>query len=507
MRNGFLASLAGLLAGSALTLAQSPPPAGPAPSDAAPKAAAPGPLDAGVTASGPISAVPAGWASDICPSPYGGCARPTSGCTGCGAGGHAPDCLSAEPQPTPYLPRSCPTGPDCAPQCGGLHWPEHVCAPDLYITGGGQYLAWWIKNDTVSVPVVSTNPAALPILGQPGTTVALGNESISYNQFSGARFLLDFWHDSSREQGVEATFFGLAQRQLTFKVSSDAGGNPAIGVPFSDALTGGQERVSLASFPGAFAGGVSMQTHSDLWGVEGNLLCKADLWSDRQSYVWFVAGFRYLDLSEDIGIQQQSAILPGGAAMLASGAFANLQGGLSGPPPGQLAPNQIVISDQFRTRNQFFGGQFGLRAERQFGDAFIVMDAKLGVGDNIETIKIVGATAFTPASPTNNLPAGLFAATSNTGKYTHSSFAVVPQIGLQAGYYLTPHIRGYVGYDFLEWTEVIRPGEQLDRDINRAGVPSSLLFGQPGGPATPVLVRHETDFWAQGISFGLDFTY
>jgi hypothetical protein len=429
-------------------------------------------------------------------------------CGGCGQCGANGACLAGEQPPTAYNPRPCPTSADCAPHTGAIpHW-DHDCHPDLYITGQASYLAWYIKDGSVPIPLITTNSgASLPILGQPGTSVVFGNQALSFNEFSGAHILADFWHDCSRNQGVEVSFFGLADRTISRTATSNAAGVPAIGVPFSDALTGGQERVSLVAFPGAFAGGVTVDAHSNLWGAEGNALCRASLWEGEQGFVWLLAGFRYLDLGEDVSVTQNSTLLGGGTVMLADGAQAIVQGGIAGPPPGVLAPNQVRVKDLFSTRNQLYAGQVGMRAERQFGDAFIVADAKVAVGDNVETIKIIGSTAFAPATAGNNLPAGLLAATSNANKYTHSSFAVVPQVGLQAGYYMTSHVRAYVGYDFLYWTEVIRPGENIDRVINRADVPTSLLFGFPGGPNRPVFLKKETDFWAQGVSFGLDFTY
>jgi hypothetical protein len=57
---------------------------------------------------------------------------------------------------------------------------------------------------------------------------------------------------------------------------------------------------------------------------------------------------------------------------------------------------------------------------------------------------------------------------------------------------------------------VLRPGNQLDRVIN--GGQSELYSGGPpvglqGGPARPAAFLNESDFWAQGLSFGLEFRF
>src|SRR5262249_7528261 len=149
---------------------------------------------------------------DPCASAYNSCAMGAN-CGGSGTCGKLGSCLAADPTPTPYAPRSCPTSADCAAPSGAIHPGEHEGHPHLYITGPAEYLAWFIKDGSVPIALITTNSGAtLPILGQPGTSVVFGNQALSFNEFSGARVLADFWHDSSRAQGVEMSFFGLADR-------------------------------------------------------------------------------------------------------------------------------------------------------------------------------------------------------------------------------------------------------------------------------------------------------
>jgi hypothetical protein len=58
---------------------------------------------------------------------------------------------------------------------------------------------------------------------------------------------------------------------------------------------------------------------------------------------------------------------------------------------------------------------------------------------------------------------------------------------------------------------VVRPGEQIDRVINAGQSPlyetPATPPGLQGGPARPTVVFRGTDFWAQGINFGLEFRY
>ena len=65
---------------------------------------------------------------------------------------------------------------------------------------------------------------------------------------------------------------------------------------------------------------------------------------------------------------------------------------------------------------------------------------------------------------------------------------------------------GFIGYDFMYWSQVVRPGSQVDRNINLS---QSSVFGSGAlmGPASPSAVINHTDFWAQGITLGLEFQF
>src|SRR5262249_40022373 len=105
------------------------------------------------------------------------------------------------------------------------------------------------------------------------------------------------------------------------------------------------------------------------------------------------------------------------------------------------------------------------------------------------------------------LPGGLLALPSNSGRYHVGEFSAIPQIGLQLAYQFNPQVRAFVGYNFLYWSNVARPGDQVDPGVNPSQVPALRDGLHATGPARPASAVHETDFWAQGLSVGAEFRY
>jgi hypothetical protein len=77
-------------------------------------------------------------------------------------------------------------------------------------------------------------------------------------------------------------------------------------------------------------------------------------------------------------------------------------------------------------------------------------------------------------------------------------------VGLQVGYQVTSCLRAYVGYDFLFWNDVVRPGSQIDTTVNPNLLPPAI----PGGPSRPAPRINDTvDLCVHGVSFGLEFRF
>ena len=99
---------------------------------------------------------------------------------------------------------------------------------------------------------------------------------------------------------------------------------------------------------------------------------------------------------------------------------------------------------------------------------------------------------------------GLYALRSNIGRHQRDELAFIPEVGLNVGVRLTRHLKLFIGYAFLWISTVARAAEQIDPVINVSQFPGDRPLV---GRTRPAAKFHGTDFWAQGLSFGLELSY
>jgi hypothetical protein len=64
-----------------------------------------------------------------------------------------------------------------------------------------------------------------------------------------------------------------------------------------------------------------------------------------------------------------------------------------------------------------------------------------------------------------------------------------------------------VGYNVIYMTSVVRPGGQIDRQIDIRQVPADPGF-QAGATVTrPRFEFRDSDFWTHGLNFGIEVRY
>ena len=216
---------------------------------------------------------------------------------------------------------------------------------------------------------------------------------------------------------------------------------------------------------------------SSLWGLSPDLRCKLCCGCDYE--IDGIVGFRYLDLTESIQITE------------------SIQASSTAPAP--FTNSNAMLTDFFRTHDQFYGAEVGLGGEKRWGSWFVDWRAKVAIGDTHESLLIDGDQVITNriTGQVTTTQGGLLALNSNIGRYSRDSFGVIPELNLHVGYAFTDHIRASIGYDFLYWSSVIRPGDQIDTGLDVNRIPN---FVQPPGVPTvdrPAVPFKETELLCQ----------
>ena len=346
-------------------------------------------------------------------------------------------------------------------------------------------LLWWSKSSPLPVPVVTVgnvNDTIPGALGQPGTSILLGNQNIGLPSQGGGRFTFGFTFDAEQSWGLEGTYFFLSDPTVSKGVYSSGGsGSALLAFPYYDPLNG-SEHASPIAYPGYFAGNAVLTLQSLLQGTDVNLL--HNIHYSNQVRVDLLGGFRYVNFQEDLNFSTDSPNVP--------------------PNP----PAFFQTYDEFTVANNFYGGQLGVRASYDAARFFFNTSGKLAIGSTFETVSVYGGTA-TNAGGYATAPGAYLSQPSNLGTATRNQFAVVPEMNLNMGFRLRPWASLIVGYSFLYISSVARPGEQASHVINpsQSSAISNYFPANPSGPALPGLNIRNTDFWAQGLNFALEFRF
>lgn len=392
-------------------------------------------------------------------------------------------------------------GCDCC--LNGRHWLS------------ADYLMWWTKGMRIP-PLVTTTTVDPPVLGsadgsldQAGHVILYGDEEILRGRRSGMRFQAGTWLDDCCRLGFEADYYFLNEATERFSASSPGTvGSQVISRPFYDILRPGATammgipgpigNIQQVAFPDQLSGTITVTAQSDFQSAGTRmryaLCCETSgcqTAHDGSEYHFakrldFLLGYRFARLNESLGILEE---------LDETGFF--------------VPPQQFQVRDSFRTQNDFHGAELGVRGEWTTGRLSLDLLGKLALGNVRQRVAINGSTDVTvvgmPPEPT--AAGGLLALTTNIGSYEQNSFAVIPELGATLGLQLTKRLRGTIGYSFVYWSNVVRPGDQIDLDLNQTFIPRFNGGVAGSGFQRPGFNFRETDYWAQGLNVGLDYRW
>jgi hypothetical protein len=352
-----------------------------------------------------------------------------------------------------------------------------------------EYLMWWVNPQRIPVLASTSTTGGLGFLGEPGTAALLGPGRYGDQFRSGFRVRGGWWCDDDGHVGVDGSFFFLGRN--TTSTTFDSADTPTITRPFFAANDGGFEFGERVSRPGFARGTLAVDATSSLYGFDANLrhaLCRT---CGFRSEVF--VGYRALALNESLTVTEYITALN------------------TADPAG----TRIVVQDQFTTTNRFHGGQLGYAAERNWGRVSLDGRASVALGNTHQTVEVTGfQQKQRPGEAAVLFPnGGLLAAGPNLGRFTDDRFSVVPEVSLNLGYWLTPGVKFYVGYNALYWSNVARPGDQVDRTIDVTFIPNPPVNPATGqvpafsGMNRPVVPFRQDHLWVNGIQLGAEWRW
>ena len=405
----------------------------------------------------------------------------------------------------------------------------------------GESLSWWFSGMDSPPLVTQSNLAdggVLPNPGVPGdnpsTVILFGGKNLLDDPRAGGRITFGIWLDDAGKQALEFDYLRFDTETQIFSAYGEDG-NPTLSRPFFDLFTGlagdghsllppaeAAEQVSSDTLDGRVT--VRIKSDFESFGIRfrHNLCCCSTCTDDCGDScgvgvgcgsgvggggvtrrIDLLAGFRYARLDESLHIREDLTVDTNDA---------------TNPDPG-LPPHgtRFIVQDWFETDNEFLGGELGFLWEIENRRWSFEMLSKLAIGNNRQRVRINGSTQVItdpPTVPTPDLSAGgLLAQTSNIGTYERDEFSVLPEVGFTLGYQATPRFKILAGYTLLYWSNVVRPGNQIDREINTTLIPDFDTDGTPipagtlVGPLRPSFEFQDTNIWAQGVNFGGEYRW
>lgn len=527
MRKGLLGSIAALATGAGAAWGQPVPPA---PAGDPPPPAAVAPAGDVIPVNGPILPPALQGLADLArPTPPAPVIMPplSFGPPGDPQGlgpvaGSGPPPGPMYPNPGAYAAPNFQPGPPAPSGLGG----STGGAPHWWF--GGEYLLWYSKAQPATFPLLTTSaPADRGLLGRSSTLSLVGQKDLTYNPISGFRLSGGFFYDADRRKGFEFSGFALERRTVGVDVSASPAGIPTLARPFIDSASPNAFSSLVLANPNFGGGRVVVTTSSELWGAEGNKIINLYRSEPGCACSWsldVLAGYRYLELTEDVQIRSATylTVPPVATPVFQAGPFGVLTqvGTTATPVPvpfGGLTvfnPATVLVLDSFKVTNRFNGGQVGARGEVRYGMFTVSGTGKFAIGNMNQRLEIQGASAFAdlsrPRAPFPNAGmayGGLYANAANIGRYSHDEFAIIPEATLNVGLNVTRGLTAFAGYNFMYIDNVARPMSQINPIVNSATVPFSPNYGAQGRPNVPQQFFVQDEYWVMGVNFGLMLRY
>lgn len=366
----------------------------------------------------------------------------------------------------------------CDPPCCQRNWLDVDFM--LFFSGGYNVPA------LVAGSVPGTPRPQVGILGDPATSILLGNEDVGDDGLFGARIEFGRWLDNAGNTALVGSLFGFGNETLsTFPADpNDIVSRPFFNVdPNVNALD-----AELVNYPGIVSGSIDVLSDTNLVsgavGLQRRLFCctnPADRCSGRR-FDGFL-GFRSFSFDENLVITER---------LFAAGGLI---------PAGTT----FDVVDRFETENQFIGVEVGLSSIWQRQRWTFELGGRLALGNLDQDFIIDGATTVTvPNQPAVLQPYGILAGTSNIGTYERDQLGVLSQLNAEVGYQLSYRWRVTAGYSFIMLNDVVRPGDAIDLNVNGTHIDPNI---PDSGPNLPAFSWVSETLSLHGFRAGFEFVF
>ncbi|MDA0657879.1 MAG: BBP7 family outer membrane beta-barrel protein [Planctomycetota bacterium] len=362
------------------------------------------------------------------------------------------------------------------------------CCRFTSVWGNIEYLLLWDRGQDLP-PLVTTNDDLntlrenAGVLGNANTRTLFGDEGMDDNRHAG-RVTFGMWWDQAATVGIGFGYLGVGKSTVNLDANSSE--FPILARPFFNAIDSSEDAL-LLGFPNAFSGDVSIRSTSELNAAE--VFKRQCCFRGCNYRVDILVGYRYAQLQDSLRIEDSFEFL----------VQQNVPGGTPIP-----AGSTVQNFDQFDVDNTYHAGQLGAWAQKRNGNFSLDLIGKVAFGQMNFDVSTQGQTTSTqPNVAAVTVPGGLLVQQSNLGNFKDHAFAVMPEASANLGYQLSPFIDLTVGYTFLYWNRVVRPGDVVDRVVDLRQQGGNL----PDVQARPEIAFRDTGYWLQGMTFGVNFRF
>ena len=367
----------------------------------------------------------------------------------------------------------------------------------------GEYLHWWTSGAHLP-PMVSTltNGFTVPV-------TLFGDQTVYNGNHDGYLINLGMWLDREHCWGVEMDYVDVSGRQSNydsgFTDGYDAHGNPYpivrlaydpatygttgiaadyIGLP---GLTPGSEgyvvgRLTVDTSDYFQSAGLTLrrQLQSCEWSSDN----RAVNWTDPSARTFrldAIGGYRFARLIDTVNEQDNSFVY--------------------NPNQDNYLWAYNYVND-YRTVNEFNGGELGLNAVYTVGRWSLDVVSKVALGINNEYASLYNQQTIDKSNaggpgPTPQNPSPL-------QEFSRNRFSAMPKVTVTAGYQVTDHLKVTAGYDLLYWTAVARAANQIAVEPT-TGYPYGTVLDNYS--ALPAFSWNETHYFAQGMRLGAELRF